>query len=176
MQARKHVVVSCLAAAFFALPALCAAQGLTVASVEAVTGHAGFVDDVWDHRVMIGGLVRFRLTPKLAVGPEVVYLAGRNGYHDLTVTGSMTYDLVGGRIPRRVVPFLVVGAGWIRQSSLVGGGPGSTRLVPFSSSEGTVSGGLGARIGIGRNLFIAPDARVGWEPETRLTVTVGWRP
>jgi len=29
---------------------------------------------------------------------------------------------------------------------------------------------------VGRGLFIAPDVRLGWEPETRLTVTVGWRP
>ena len=151
------------------------AQERGVASVEFVTGYAGYVDEAWDHRVMTGGVVRFAVTPRFTVGPEVVYLHGSNGSHEVTVTGTITYDLFRSAGKRPVAPFVVFGAGWIRQSSLVGGGPGVPGLFPFSSSEGTVSGGIGARIAVGRGLFIAPDVRLGWEPETRLTVTVGWR-
>jgi hypothetical protein len=82
---------------------------------------------------------------------------------------------VRSNVSRRVVPFVVIDVGLIQQSSLVGGGPGSTGFFPYSTSEATVSGGVGARISVGRGLFIAPDARLGWEAETRLTVTVGWR-
>lgn len=151
------------------------AQQRGVASVEVVTGYAGYVDDVWDNRVMAGGVVRFALTPRFTIGPEVVYLRGRRGSHEVTVTGTGTIDLVRSGVQRRVVPFVVVGVGLIRQSSLVGGGPGTTGLFPYSTREATVSGGVGARILVGRGVSIAPDARLGWEPETRLTVTVGWR-
>ncbi len=151
------------------------AQPLRLSSVEVVTGHAGFVDEAWDHRVMAGGAARFALGPRFTVGPEVVYLDGRSGAHEITVTGSGTIDLVNPAVPRHVVPFVVFGAGLIRQTSLVGGGPGTTGLFPYSTSEGTVSGGIGARIRLGRRLFVAPDIRLGWEPETRFTIALGWR-
>lgn len=151
------------------------AQERGLASVEFVTGHAGYVDDAWDHRVIAGAVVRLAVTPRFTIGPEVIYLHGRHGSHDVTVTGTATYDLFRADAKRRVAPFVVVGAGLIRQQSLVGGGPGATGLFPYSTSEVTVSGGLGARIEVWRGLFIAPDVRLGWEPETRLTVTVGWR-
>ncbi len=151
------------------------AQPLRLASLEAVAGHAGFVDDAWDHRVMAGGTARFALTPRLTVGPEVVYLRGAHGAHDLTVTGTGTFDLLPPTSGRRVVPFVVFGAGLIRQTSLVGGGPGIVGLFPYSTSEGTLSGGIGARFALGRTLFVAPDVRLGWEPETRVSVALGWR-
>ena len=44
------------------------------------------VDDAWDNRAMAGGVVRFALTPRFTIGPEVVYLRGRRGSHEVTVT------------------------------------------------------------------------------------------
>lgn len=152
-----------------------AAQEPRVASVELVAGHAGFVDDAWDHRRVLGGIAHFRVTPRITVGPEVVYLRGSDGAHDLTVTGVARFDLRAASRDARIVPYVVVGAGLLRQTTQVGGGPGSTGLVPYSTSEGTVSGGAGARIAVGRRWFIAPEFRMGLEPETRLTVNVGWR-
>jgi hypothetical protein len=61
------------------------------------------------------------------------------------------------------------------QKTLVGSGPGSTALVPFTSSEGTMSAGGGARIAVGSHMFVAPEFRLGWEPETRIAVTIGMR-
>ena len=104
------------------------AQQRGVASVEVVTGYAGYVDDAWDNRAIAGGVVRFALTPRFTIGPEVVYLRGRRGSHEMTVTGTGTFDLVRSKVRRRVVPFVVIGVGLIRQSSLVGGGPGTTGL------------------------------------------------
>jgi hypothetical protein len=176
MRARVWTIASGMAWAFVSVVAVAAdAQERGLASVEVVTGHAGYVDDAWDHRVMAGGVVRLAVTPRFTIGPEVVYLRGRHGSHEVTVTGTATYDLLRSGARPRVVPFVVFGGGLIRQSSLVGGGPGTTGLFPYSTSEATVSGGLGARIAVWRGLFVAPDVRLGWEPETRLTVTVGWR-
>lgn len=124
-----------------------------VASVEVVTGYAGYVDDAWDNRALAGGVVRFALTPRFTIGPEVVYLRGRRGSHEVTVTGTGTFGLICSNVSRRVVPFVVIGVGLLRQSSLVGGGPGTTGLFPYSTREATVSGGFGARISVGRGLF-----------------------
>ena len=85
------------------------AQPLRLSSVEVITGHAGFVDEAWDHRVMAGGVARFALGPRFTLGPEVVYLAGRKGAHELPVTGTGAVDLVNPAAQRRIVPFVVFG-------------------------------------------------------------------
>ena len=143
--------------------------------VEAVVGQSGFIDEAWDYFGTIGGGVRVFVTPRLAIGPEVAYLSGEFDASNLTVTANMTFDIVPDDGRRRVVPYLAAGGGYLRQKTLVGGGPGSTALVPFTSSEGTMSAGVGARIGLGSYMFVAPEFRLGWEPETRIAVTIGMR-
>ena len=36
--------------------------------------------------------------------------------------------------------------------------------MPFTSSEATASGGIGAPIALGSHVFVAPEFRLGWEP------------
>ena len=151
------------------------AQGKPAPIAEAVVGQSGFIDEAWDYFGTIGGGLRVFVTPRLAIGPEVAYLSGESDASNLTITANMTFDIVPDDGRRRVVPYLVAGGGYLRQKTLVGGGPGSTALVPFTSSEGTMSAGLGARIALGSNVFVAPEFRLGWEPETRIAVTIGMR-
>ena len=151
------------------------AQDKPAPIVEAVVGQSGFIDEAWDYFGTIGGGARLFVTPRLAIGPEVAYLSGELDASNLTVTANMTFDIVPDDGRRRVVPYLVAGGGYLRQKTLVGGGPGSTALVPFTSSEGTMSAGLGARIALGSQMFVAPEFRFGWEPESRLAVTIGVR-
>ena len=143
--------------------------------VEAVVGQSGFIDEAWDYFGTIGGGVRVFVTPRLAIGPEVAYLSGEFDASNLTVTANMTFDIVRDDGRRRVVPYLAAGGGYLRQKTLVGSGPGSTALVPFTSGEGTMSAGIGARIALGSQMFVAPEFRLGWEPESRLAVTIGVR-
>ena len=143
--------------------------------VEAVVGQSGFIDEAWDYFGTIGGGVRVFVTPRLAIGPEVAYLSGEFEASNLTVTANMTFDFVRDDGRRRIVPYLAAGGGYLRQKTLVGSGPGSTALVPFTSSEGTMSAGVGARIALGSHMFVAPEFRLGWEPETRIAVTIGMR-
>ncbi|MGE3177953.1 MAG: outer membrane beta-barrel protein [Vicinamibacterales bacterium] len=152
------------------------AQALRVSSVEFVTGRAGFVDEAWDSFTMAGGAARLQVTPRFALGPEIAYLDGRDGSHGLTITATGTFDLVATRSDRRVVPFVVFGAGLLRQTSVVGRGPGRPGLASYTSSEGTASGGIGVRIRLSPHWVLAPDVRLGYEPETRLSLAVAWRP
>ena len=154
------------------------AQDKPVSIVEAVIGRSGFIDEAWDYFRTIGGGARVFVTPRLAIGPEVAYLSGEfDGIEasNLTVTANLTLDIVRDDGTRRVVPYFAAGGGYLRQKTHVGGGPGSTALVPFTSSEGTMSAGAGARIAVGSHMFIAPEFRLGWEPETRIAVTIGMR-
>jgi opacity protein-like surface antigen len=146
--------------------------------IEAVAGRSSFIDEVWDHFTTIGGGARVFVTPRLAVGPEITYLKGEFDALDasnLSITGNITFDFVRDDRRARFIPYFAAGAGYVRQKTLVGSGPGSTAVVPFTSSEGTVSAGVGVRIGVTSRVFIAPEFRLGWEPETRLAVLIGMR-
>lgn len=156
-----------------------AAQARPDPVVEAGVGYAGFVDERWDGRAMLSGAFRVYVTRRLAVGPDFAFLRGPVGEYDWTLGAAATLDLLdddtaGGR--RRLLPYVVLGAGYVRQVRQVGRGPGTVGRMSFESGEGTVSGGLGVRIAIGRRFVLSPEARIGWEPEIRLGLTIGARP
>jgi hypothetical protein len=146
--------------------------------IEVVVGRSGFIDEVWDYFSTIGVGARWFVTRRLAIGPEIAYLTGAlDGLEasHLSVTGNITFDCVPDGHDRRVVPYVVAGGGYLRQRTLVGRGPGTSGLRTFISSEGTVSAGLGARVALSSRVFVAPELRLGWEPETRIGVIVGIR-
>ena len=166
---RHHVARLCVLVGLAGfLPSTAAAQDRPAPIVEAVTGWAGFVDENWIDRTMIGGGGRVFVTRRVAIGPEFVFLRGTNDEHDWTLTVNATVDLIPDdpSVPRRVVPYLAVGGGYLRQTTQVGTGP-------FTSGEGTVSGGIGVRVSVGRRFFVAPEFRVGYEPELRFGLTFG---
>jgi hypothetical protein len=153
-----------------------AAQERPRPMVEAVVGSSGFVDEVWDYFFTVGAGGRVFVSPRVAIGPEIAYQRGADDASNLTLTGNLTFDLVTDRPGRRVVPYIAAGGGYLRQRTLVGSGPGSPVLQPFTSSEGTFSAGAGVRVAIGQRLYVAPEFRLGYEPETRFAVMIGLRP
>jgi hypothetical protein len=141
--------------------------------VEAVVADAAFIDEVWDHFFLIGGGARGYVTSRLAVGGEVAYMRGEAEAANTTILGTLTFDL---RPPDsgRLMPYVIVAGGAVRQRTLVGTGPGGPPvLVPFISWEGTVAGGVGARIRLGSRVFVAPEFQFGWAPTARLAVKIG---
>jgi hypothetical protein len=134
-------------------------------AVEAVGGYAGFLDESTIHRVVAGGGGRFRLSPRVWVGGDVLYLWGPDDEHDWLIMPFVTLDLLSNG---RVVPYLVAGGGWLRTTAMVGTGP-------YTSTSLTVGGGGGLRFGVGPNAYVAVEGRLGTEPLTRATVAVGWR-
>ena len=106
---------ACFVAILAIFAGRCVAQTLDARpapAVEFLAGYAGFVDDATIDHAIAGTAVRVYLTPRLAIGPEFVYMWGPNWDRDLFLTGNLTFDLLPPRrAARRVTPFLVAGGG-----------------------------------------------------------------
>ena len=138
--------------------------------VEFLAGYAGFVDDATIDHAVIGAAARFYLTPRIAVGPELVYMRGPNFDRDLFLTGNLTFDVLPprGRRPRTVSPFLVAGGGFFQHRDRFG-------PLDFTSYEGAFTAGGGVRGWITDRVSAFADVRFGWELHTRLNGGVGIR-
>ena len=152
----------------FALPCVGAATNaeaqIARKEAEVALGGAWFLDEsVIVHRIA-GGSVRWRLTPRLAVGPEVTYMVGPGSDRDFTLTGNLTWDLRASG----VTPFIVVGGGLFRHSDRF-----FTRT--FSSTDGGFTARAGVRIPLTPDWYLAPEAGIGWEPHSRLHIALGRR-
>jgi len=142
----------------FGLPCLAQFQ------VRATGGAAIFLDEDFPSHKMIGGSLRLPLTRRLGLEPEVLYLRQSDLDDDVILAPNLTFDLT---TRKRAIPYLIGGPGWLRHR---GGFPGRR----FTTSEWTVSGGLGLRLFLADHLFLAPEARIGWEPLFRVTFSIGY--
>jgi hypothetical protein len=144
-----------------------AAQDRPEPVVEIALGWVGFADDGIVNEGMLGGAGRWYLTPRLSVGPEILYIDGSNHYH-LSATGNVMFDLFSPATPRTVMPFVVAGGGLFR-----------TRELIFNdyvtSTEGAFTAGGGVRALASQRVMVGVDARVGWELHIRVNGFVGVR-
>jgi hypothetical protein len=138
---------------------------------EFSAGWIGFPDDgVLVSEMPIGGTVRWQLTPRMSVGPEIVWIGGSNHSH-LVLTGNVAFDLLGPTNGRRapITPFVVVGGGMFQtRESFVNGGD-------FTSTEGAFTVGGGVRANPSDRITVGVDARLGWETHIRINGFVGVR-
>lgn len=151
-----------------ACPLSAAAQptgGRPAAVGEIAIGYAGFVDDATIDHAAFAGALRFYLSSRISVGPEVQYMRGPDDDRDLIVTGNVTFDLLGPG--RRVTPFVVAGGGLFRHSDRFASGS-------FSSTEGAFTAGGGARGWVNDRVLVGGDFRIGWEPHYRVAGFVGF--
>jgi hypothetical protein len=137
-------------------------------ALEFLAGYAGFVDDATIDHSIFGAAGRVYLTPRLAVGPELVYMVGPNSDRDLYLTGNLTFDVMSPRQgrPRRVTPFLVAGGGFFQHSDRVGS-------FSFTSYEGAFTAGGGVRGWITDRVYALADVRFGWELHMRINGGIG---
>jgi opacity protein-like surface antigen len=131
---------------------------------EVAAGAAFFLDDAPQRYGLAGAAARFWLTPRLAVGPEYTYGVGPGDARDQTLTANLTYAFRDSGL----TPFVVVGGGLFRHSDRFNG-------QTFSSSEGAFTAGGGVRFPFSGGWYVAPEARIGWEPHTRVHVAIGKR-
>jgi hypothetical protein len=136
--------------------------------VEGSLGWAGFGDEGIVHHTLVGAGARFYVSRRFSLGPELQYMDGPDSDRDLILTGNIVFDVLGPTAtrPRRTTPYLVAGGGLFRHS---------TRFISesFTSSEGAFTAGVGVRGWVSERVFVAADARLGWEPHVRVAGTVG---
>ena len=141
------------------------AQDRPAPAVELAAGWVGFADDGIVSETLVGGSGRWYVSPRVSLGPEVVYISGDNHSH-LVVTGNVMFDWFAA--PRAVAPFLVVGGGMFRTSETFFG-------ETISSSEGAFTAGGGVRAAVTDRVTVGVEARAGWETHVRINGTVGVR-
>lgn len=145
------------------------AQGHPGAVLEASFGWAGFVDNATINHWISAGGGRFYLTPRLGVGPEIVYMRGPTTDRDIMATGNLTFDLLpSDNGVRQVNPYLVVGAGLFQHREDLSGGT-------FTSRETGLTGGGGVRVFLTDRFYLAPEVRLGWELHVRTSLALGFR-
>ena len=159
---RTHVVAGFLAMCL-SFPVVAAAQEPPRGAVEGFGGWAGFVDEATVDHSIFGGAARWYVSPRIAIGPELVYMVGPGSDRDLMLTGNVTFDVFDRR---PVTPFFVVCGGLFRNSNDFG-------FQKFSHTEGAFTAGAGVRFNVGERFYVAPEARLGWELHTRLSVAAG---
>jgi len=165
---RSHLAVVVLVLIF----ALAARPGVAVGqerpfAADLAFGWVGFADDGIVHEGLVGGAARWYLSPRISIGPEVVFINGDTHSH-LAVTGNVGWDLFGPESARRrsFTPFLVAGGGVFqtRESFATGA---------FTSTEGAFTAGGGIRAWLGERVTAGFDTRIGWELHLRVNGTVG---
>jgi len=144
-----------------------AAQPAPGWAVEGSAGWALFVDAPIHWLAGAGG--RFYLTPRLAVGPEVVYMKGPGTDRDLMLTGNLTFDVLRSGAPGRIVnPYVVVGGGLFQHRD-------EFASRTFTASDPAFTAGGGVRFALTHRLYVAPEARLGGELHVRSGISVGYR-
>jgi len=164
---RTHAIVRALAFGLVFLPVCAIAQDRPSPAAEFSAGWVGFADDGIVSEGMVGGAVRWYVSPRVGVGPEVLFIAGSNHSH-FVLTGNVTVDLlspVNGR-PRAITPFVLAGGGLFRTRE-------TFRNGPFTSTEGAFTAGGGVRARPGDHVTFGVDARIGWELHLRVNGFVG---
>jgi hypothetical protein len=139
------------------------------AAVDLVVGYTGFVDESLVDHTAFAATIRYQVTRRLSIGPEIVYMVGPGHDRDLALTGNAIFDFLvrppGARAPS-VNPYLVVGGGMMHHRDRFGD-------RGFSSFDGAWTAGAGARVWLTDRLYALGEYRVGWEPHVRVTGGIG---
>ena len=151
------------------LTGVAAAQDRLSPILDLSAGWVGFGDDGIVSEGMVGAAGRFYVSPRVAIGPELLYISGENHSH-LVLTGNLTFDFLAPRAgrPPAVTPFLVVGGGMFQTRE-------SSGAQDFTHTEGAFTAGGGVRAAVSDRVTVGVDARLGWEAHFRINGLVGVR-
>ena len=138
-------------------------------ALELTPGWVGFADDGVVNEGLVAGSIRFYVTPRISIGPEVSLISGYNHSH-LMLTGNVTFDFVGPRNgrPPAVTPFVVAGGGLFQTRETFSNGR-------YTSNDGAFTAGGGVKAHVGDNFIVGAEARIGWEMHLRANGIVGVR-
>lgn len=135
------------------------------AAIEGLAGYAAFLDESPIEHFTAGLSWQWRLSPRVTVGPEFVFMRGPGSDRDLFFTGKIVVEAAPAA---RASLYIVADGGLMLFHS-------DFLMDSFWVKEGAVSFGSGVRIRLTDRLYISPEVRIGWEPHVRGTIVVGWR-
>lgn len=146
--------------------ALMPADAVAQTVVEGHVGRGFFLDESAIEHSVFGVAARTYVASPLAIGGSLTHMRGPGHDRDWLVMGHMSLDILSKRTPRRVMPYVSLGAGLMRHTNQFG---------PRSFSHTGLAATLlaGARVRAGERWFIAPEAGVGLEAHTRIGVNIG---
>jgi hypothetical protein len=135
-------------------------------AVKFIFGTSAFLDEdtPFDHSVF-GGSIPIRLTKKLSIEPQFLYMNGPGSDRDITISGNVVYDLV---TKDRASIFVVGGAGILSNTQRFSRGN-------FTANDWTANGGIGAKFFISEKFFVSPEFRFGTEPLLTVTAGIGYQ-
>lgn len=146
------------------------------AEIKMIIGASDFgTDDRSYPHLVLGAATRIRITRRWSIEPEFNYMRRSANDEDYVFQPNVVYEF----FPRgtRTVPYLIGGVGFIRHKSVFRGSDfvtGAPITYDTSYRTWTASAGGGMKIFVTKNLFIAPEARLGREPTIRGTVSIGY--
>jgi hypothetical protein len=162
----RGLIVALILVSASAAPAFAQSSAGRVKAADVLLGYAGFIDDATIDHGIVGGSARIYLSPRIGVGPEVVYMRGPVDDRDLYLTGNLTFDILAPGPGRPVTPFLVAGGGVFHHTSSIG-------PQRFTNVEGAVTGGGGVRVRLNDRWYAVGEYRLGWEPHYRVNGGAG---
>jgi hypothetical protein len=138
--------------------------------IAGFSGWASFPDDgSWGSHFVAGTSPRLYVSRRWSFAPEFIFMQGPGDDRDILLVPNLAFDFTSSQ---RIRPYLVFGAGVLFHH---------TRWFTPGGQEGqwlagwTFGGGMGVKFFLSDRVFLAPEARLGWEPFLRSTVTLGYR-
>lgn len=146
-----------------------AAQERPAPAVDVEFAWYGFPDDGIVSEIGLGGDLRWYVSPRVSIGPELIYIAGSNHSH-FVATGNLTWDIRSPKngVAASTTPYLVIGGGMFQTRETFFRGP-------YTHTEGAFTAGGGVRSAVNQRVTIGVDARMGWEAHVRINGVVGVR-
>lgn len=145
--------------------------------IKMIVGASDFgTDDESYPHLVVGTATRIHISRHWSIEPEFNYMRRSSNDHDFVVQPNVVYEF--NRLGDRVVPYLIGGVGVIHHKGVVLNGSNFFTGAPYtfdtSYTTWSASAGGGFKVFVSKNLFIAPEARLGYQPTARATVSIGY--
>ena len=146
------------------------------AEIKIIVGASDFGDDNESYpHFVVGAATRIHISRHWSIEPEFNYMRRSSNDRDYVVQPNVVYEFKS--LSHRVVPYLIAGVGVIRHKSVFHGSDfvtGAPVTLDTSYTTWSASAGAGLKVFVSKNLFVAPEARVGCQPTVRATVSIGY--
>ena len=125
---------------------------------------------------IIGGSVRYYVSDRVSVAPEILYLSAHRGDHHLLISPNLSFDFGEPGPDTTFRPNLSVGGGVVltRSSERRTQASDPQPEEPHTAVTPTFSVGFGFKLFVSDRVFVEPELRVGVGPAVRAGVSAGY--